>query len=233
MKPIYSAGRKSITGTLVTALFLLGAMAWSQDPAAIAVDISKAQKQNARALTQYSWKNRVEVRKDGKSKSTKLYQMRFDLDGKLQKTQIGGPDAQSSKRKQRGVRGRIKEKKKEKAKDFGEELVKLVTAYTRPSTGKLVDFFEKGSFASGSDNTVKISTGNYIKQGDRATMWVDKADKQMRKLEFTSVLDGKKVSGKVDYRTISGGPTYSARSTVTLPEKNLEVIVENFDYIKQ
>ena len=213
---------------------LVTAVTAQSDPTQMALDIAKAQKQNTKALTRYSWKMRTEIKKDGETKSTRLYQMRFDFDGKLQKTAMGGEG--KAPKKKRGLRGRIQEKKMDEAKDYGEKIVGLIRAYTMPSTGDLVDFFEKATFRSGSGSmagSVRVMASGYLRPGDTATMWVDTGTLRLRKLTFRAPLDGNDTKGTVDYRTLTGGPSYPARTVVEVPEKSLKVIVENFDYLTQ
>jgi hypothetical protein len=52
---------------------------------------AESQKANAQALRQYSWKSRTEIKLKGESKNVTLEQVRYDENGKLQKTPIGAP----------------------------------------------------------------------------------------------------------------------------------------------
>ena len=52
---------------------------------------AQAQKENNAALKQYTWKSRTEIKMKGESKSVTVEQVRYDLDGKQQKTPIGEP----------------------------------------------------------------------------------------------------------------------------------------------
>ncbi len=65
-------------------------------------EFAEAQKQNSGALKQYTWKSRTEIKMKGESKNVKVEQVRYDIDGKRQKTEIGGsPEPQSEKPKAR------------------------------------------------------------------------------------------------------------------------------------
>src|SRR3989304_3373145 len=83
---------------------------------------AQAQRDNAAALRQYTWKTRTEIKMKGESKSVKLEQVRYDLDGKLQKTPIDGPPPAPAAKEEAGGRGgrrggKLKEKVIEKKKD--------------------------------------------------------------------------------------------------------------------
>jgi hypothetical protein len=54
---------------------------------------AESQKANAQALRQYSWKSRTEIKLKGESKNVKAEQVRYDVNGKLQKTPICRPPA--------------------------------------------------------------------------------------------------------------------------------------------
>ena len=62
---------------------------------------AESQKANAQALRQYTWKSRTELKLKGESKSVKLEQVRYDLNGKLQKTPIGAPPRPHRRRSSR------------------------------------------------------------------------------------------------------------------------------------
>jgi hypothetical protein len=55
----------------------------------------EAQRANAAALREYTWKSRTELTLKGETRSVRLEQVRYDLDGRLQKTQIGRTPGQS------------------------------------------------------------------------------------------------------------------------------------------
>ena len=51
---------------------------------------AESQKANAQALRQYRWTSRTELKLKGESKNVKLEQVRYDLNGQIQKTAMGG-----------------------------------------------------------------------------------------------------------------------------------------------
>ncbi len=63
-------------------------------------EFAKAQKDNAAALREYTWKSRTEIKMKGESKSVKLEQVQYDLDGKLEKTPIGAAPEEPPQPKQ-------------------------------------------------------------------------------------------------------------------------------------
>ena len=71
----------------VVLIALGSALVLAQEPPSFAA----SQKANAQALRKYTWKSRTELKLKGESKNVKLEQVRYDMDGKLQKTPLGGP----------------------------------------------------------------------------------------------------------------------------------------------
>ena len=113
----------------------------SSDMQAMAQQFGVSAKQNAAALKMYTWKMRVEVSLKGEAKPAKLFQMRFDADGKLQKTSL--TQAAPPSQPQRGLKGRIVAKKTAEMKDYVEDLAELCKGYLTPSPALLQAFFSR------------------------------------------------------------------------------------------
>ncbi len=224
--------RKLTTLSLLVAAAAASVLAQQPDPAQMAMQYGESSKQNAMALRHYSWKMRVAVTVEGEPKSTQLYQMRFDLDGKLQKTAIGGEEAK--KKKVRGpARKRIAEKKMSKVKEYVGKVSDLVKTYAHPTPGNMLDFFSRATFAPTAAGQVEIKGTDFLQPGDSATFWIDSATGQTRTYAFRTSMAGDPVNGQVDFQTLQDGPSYAARVSISVPDKSLSAVVENFDYIRQ
>ena len=66
----------------------------TQDPQQLKEQFAEAQQQNKEALLAYTWQSRTEIKLKGESKNVKVEQVRYDLDGSLQKTAIAGTGEQ-------------------------------------------------------------------------------------------------------------------------------------------
>ena len=90
---------------MLAGLFVLlagSASAQSQDIKALAQEFGQSAKQNAMALRMYAWQTRVEITLKGEPKPAKLFAMRFDPDGVVQKTALNpAPPEQPT----RGLKG--------------------------------------------------------------------------------------------------------------------------------
>ena len=215
---------------------LNGALVSGQTPPSF----GDSQKANAQALRQYSWKSRTELKLKGESKSVKLEQVRYDVNGKLQKTPLEGPPATAAPAPAgRGGRGggRVKEKVIEnKKEEFGEMmqgLGQLVASYGQMPPEKTQAFAASATKGRGEgemQGTAQIQGRDVLQPGDSMTIWIDPATQMMRRVEIKTVYDKKPATLIADYRAVPNGPTYMAHAVLTYPEKNVELTVDNSGY---
>lgn len=187
--------------------------------------------ENAAQLRQYSFKQRSEVRLNGDVRSVKLDQVRFDLDGKLQRTPLTPVAAETPKA--RGLRGKVAAQKREEMVDYIERLMSLAQRYMAPTPGNLEKLSEKAEFwkgQGGSGNQVRIQAMDFVKGGDSFIWTLDAVAKAPVRMEARTELDGAPVSITADYRNLPGGPNYVARAIIKSERKGLEIKVESFDY---
>jgi hypothetical protein len=52
----------------------------------------------------------------------------------------------------------------------------------------------------------------------------------MRHVEIQTALDKKPVSVIADYASLPQGPTYQSHATLEYPEKELQVLIDNYEY---
>ena len=81
----------------------------------LALDVANAQKANQAAITKYSWHVKADLAMDGVSKANVINEVRFNTEGKLETTVVGG---ESHVEKKRGMRGRQQEKKMDEFADY-------------------------------------------------------------------------------------------------------------------
>ncbi|HJQ69006.1 MAG TPA: hypothetical protein VKA70_08540 [Blastocatellia bacterium] len=192
---------------------------------------AQAQRQNAQALRQYTWKSRTEIQKGGETKNAQVNQMRYGADGAIEKTLVASTPQQ--KLPTRGLRGLIAQKKKEDFLETLDGLTKLARSYGELAPDVMERFMaaavvtpEMGS----EQKLIRISGGGVLQPGDSMTVWVDAVTRRMRKVEVQTALEGKPVRVVSDFQDLPAGPTYMARSAVDYPSKELTLITENFDY---
>ncbi len=214
-------------------------LAQSPDMSALAKKFGESAQANAAALKQYSWKMRVGVTVKGDAKPPKLYEMRFDLDGKVQKTPLtaDAPPSASDSGGQGRRGGRLKEKIKEKKiaemKEWAGDLAELTKQYITPSPEVLQAFFGKATAVQAPGGLVQIYAEGVIAPGDKVVYEIEPQTQALKRYMFHTSLEGDPVDGQVEFARLSDGPNYAARTTVNVPAKQVSAQIENFDYLKQ
>jgi len=191
---------------------------------------AQAQKQNAQALRQYTWKSRSQVRKDGDVKSTKLFLTRYSPDGTQVQVLL---EEDSAKLPKFGLRGMIAKKKKEEAAELIEAVQKLAKSYGELPPAKMQEFMGRAT-ATLETNTpqplLRLEASDVLQPNDSMTVWVDANTRRQRRIEINSSYDAKPVRIVSEFKDLPGGPTYMARSVLDYPREELTLTVENFDH---
>jgi hypothetical protein len=215
------------TGVLVLGLALTAPAAAQMDMATIGEKVSQARQQNAMKTRDYSWTQRTEVKLKGETKSLKTEIVRYTVDGELQKT----PVDETSAKKPRGVRGKVAKKKAGEMKDWMADLGELLKGYSLPTPDSLLDFLNKASVSPDGDGR-KLDASDVVQAGDRMTVWID-ANHKMTKTEVSTQHDGSDVKLETDHATTPDGLDYTARTVILVPDKGVEMMVENFSYQRE
>lgn len=186
----------------------------SVDSTSLAMDVARAQSENAAALSSYSWKQRTQLSHEGRALLVRLELLRVDLDGSLQRTTLS-----------------------EDPNEAGDKAVYLeriqgLRSYGLPTAGMLLDFLQKASIDHDGDPIVAKAT-NVVAPGDEVELRVRAADRQLARVEASGDLDGERFEASIEYRTSKDGLNHPARANVRFPTRSIEIRIENFDYTKQ
>ena len=201
----------------------------------------EAQQANQAALRQYAWQSRTELRVEGEVKQVRLEHVRFDIDGRLQKTVVGGGPiaAEPSRSGPPGPAGALKQrvvaKKKEEFQDLLSELASLAESYAHLPPERMKVFGARAVITPGQGvetGSMRIQGRDVRMPGDQMTVWIDPGGSVMRRVEIAASHDGRPVSIAADYRRLEDGLTYQARSVLRYPARGVEVVVESFDYTR-
>ncbi len=220
------------TALLIVLMLLAALFAAAQDPAQLKEMFAHAQQQNAQALKQYTWKSRNQVNKNGESKSTQVFLMRYDGGGNLQKSQIGGSAPPAMPKGP--ILGRIAEKKKEDFLEMIQALQEQVKAYSHLSPAKMQAFLASATINARLDQgIVQIQSGNILQPGDSMSIWLDAKTRKQRRVEINTFLERSPVKVAIEFSELPGGPTYMARTVVDYPKESLQLVTENFEYERE
>jgi len=80
---------------------------------------------------------------------------------------------------------------------------------------------------------VRIQGRNVLIVGDDVTVSVDSASFMIRRVVIDTMLEGRPVTIRAEYRGLAHGPTYQARAMLEYQDRHIEVVVENFDFVRE
>jgi hypothetical protein len=220
---------------VVLMMILCAAMPGQTDPEA-APAIGQKMRENADALKQYSYKRRTEIRFKDKSRVS-VEEVRY-VDGKIQTTTLETPAPPAAAGGGRGLRGMMArkkiEEKKEEMKEEVDRLKSLLQSYTPHGSDSMRQILEKATISRtgpGQDADITVAATGVVQPSDSFTLVWSAASHRPRKIEIHTELDNKPVQLAVDYSALPNGVFYPARTTISLPAKDLTVTVESFDYM--
>jgi len=180
------------------------------------IDVERRLTENAKALRQYGWTTRVEVRLQGEQQATTVEMFRYDIDGELQNTPLGG-SGQLSPEMQRSV----------------DRLVKLGFSYAQPNPENFQDWFKTAEIWAGTGklaSTLRVEGKNLVRSDDFVE--IRTRNEKAETLKANTKFKDTPVDVLAEFRALpNNGPTYVARLSVFVPTHSAEIVVENFDYI--
>jgi hypothetical protein len=189
---------------------------------------------NQQALRGYTWTETQETIFKGETKSTKQSQCQYGPDGKVQKTSLGG--SQPPPQQQRGLKGRIIEKKKDEMQDYMERVASLIQRYVPPEASQMQESFQEGKAAlqaSGGEIAMLVFH-DFAKPADTVILTFDTAAKKVRGYDVNSYLDAPEdvVTMKVVFESLPDGTNYAAQSVLNAAAKQIQIRTTNFNYQK-
>ncbi|MDE3135147.1 MAG: hypothetical protein KGL59_01105 [Acidobacteriota bacterium] len=218
---------------------LAGSIAQAQNPQLQerVAEIRQASAQNKQLLAQYTWQEQQTISIKGDVKKQAVYQVHLGPDGKPQKTQISPQQQSSNGGRDRGLRGRIQEKKIGDFEQYAKQVAALAQSYAQPEPGRLQQLYQQGNISLGSGGEpglIRMVIHNYVKQGDTVTLVFNRAQKALQSMNVSSYLDNPQdavtISGQ--YARIPGGPNHVDTMTVNGVSKQLTVTMQNSNYQK-
>jgi hypothetical protein len=189
--------------------------------------------QNRQALHQYAWTEKMESIFKGETKSTKVSQCQYGPDGKVQKTEVGSTPPP---KQQRGVKGKVIEKKKDEMKDYMDRVASLIKRYVPPTRSQIQESVQSGKAAiqPGEGGIVTFVFGDYAKPGDNVKLTFDTASKKIQGYDVKTYLDDQSevVTLKVVFQNLPDGTNYVAQTILDATAKQIQIRTTNSDYNK-
>lgn len=189
---------------------------------------------NKQRLMQYQWIETSQITLKGEQKPEKVYQCSYGPGGQVQKIPMG---AQQAPPQQKGIRGRIVEKKTEEMKDYMQQVQSLLSLYVPPNPELMQQAFQKKDVSidkTMGNSGVQLVFRNYAKQGDQMTIGFDPMNKKITTLNVNTYMDNPQdaVTLAVQMATLPDGTSYPAMTTLNATQKQIQVATRNSNYAK-
>ncbi len=201
-------------------------------------EVKEAAAKNKQALAQYTWVEQDTISLKGEQKKQEHFQVRLGPDGKPQKTSLDAPSTSSSEPSGGRLKKHMVEKKKEEYKDYADQIKALIQQYLPPDKEAIQQAQQKGNIMLGAEpgaqGQYRVVISNYVKQGDKMTLVMDAAQKNLVSLSIASYLNDPKDAVTVDaqFSPIPGGPNHVSSQTINGVSKQLTIAVQNGNYQK-
>jgi hypothetical protein len=188
-------------------------------------EVKASMAQSQKSLRQYIWVENTEISLKGEVKSQKQNECRYGPDGKVEKTPTSAPPEQ---KKQRGLRGKTVEKKKEEELgDYIEHAASLVKCYVPPDAARVQAAMGagKGTLQLAAGGKVALIFHEYDRPGDEFSLMFDGPGKRVDGVNVRSYLDGREdaVGLTLSSSNLPDGTTYLSQSLLDAPAKKGQV----------
>ena len=195
----------------------------------VAEKILQNRQSNMQALKAYSWNQRTEVLKDGEVMSTKLELVRYDSNGDEQRSTLTEQKPEQKKR----IAGRVQKKKMGEMQAWGENVKSLLMKYSLPDVASLNNFLGKASInPTDEPGQIMLNSNNVIQPGDRMTMYIYKKDKKVQKTRVFTNHEKDSVYLEIIHGQLPEGINYIKEMKLEISTKEIQLKVENFNYIR-
>jgi hypothetical protein len=238
MKMNHAGALAAISIGIVTSLSVARAAAQApptpdQMVAALKQNLAESQTR----LRQYEWIETTSISLKGEEKSRKQQRVYYGADGKLTKTPLGEPPAESAQGGGGGRRGggRLKEKvvenKKDDMKEYMEKAAALIQQYVPPNPAQVQKAKDAGNMQvrPPADGKVRVEFHDYVQPKDQMAIDVDAKAALLSALSVATYLEKPEDTVTLDVRfaTLADGTSYNAQTTLEAKAKNIRVVVEN------
>src|ERR1700693_661673 len=167
-----SLGNKGVAVIGLLALAALMALALqAQDPdmQQRLAELKQSLAFNKQVLAQYTWMEQQIISVKGEQKKEELYNVQMGPDGKPQKPPVDPNSVSDSDRQMRGLRGRIRERKIDEYKEYGDSIKTLIEQYVPPDKNMLQQSYQQGNVMigpmAGQPDQYRIVGSKHLKQG--------------------------------------------------------------------
>ena len=188
-------------------------------------------------LRAYEWIETTVVAKDGEEKSRNQNSCYYGVDGKIQKVPVAssGSESDSGGRRQRGLRAKIAEEKKEELTEYMKSAVALVHSYVPPDPARIQQCVNAGKLSvdlADPGHRDRLKFRDYLKSGDVFGFDIEVPTNRLLGMQVSSYLDSPEdaVVLNVTMGVLPDGTIYTQKTTLDAQAKEITVTVENTGY---
>jgi len=192
--------------------------------------IIAARQNNAGLMKQYSWNCRTEVSEGGAPKDTRIDAVTWGPDGQPQHTTLsnqGNPPPRGF------FRRRVEDRMQEQGETYLKGLRTFLHQYTLPSAGQIINLISSNPILPGPNGTLQISGASVVVPGDTVSLTVSATTRLTQRMTIMSSYQGDEVTVTVTFKSLANGLNYPAYTQINVPDKNLTLLIQNYDYINQ
>lgn len=202
----------------------------TQATASTAVQISQARQRNAALMRNYSWNERVDLTKNGNSVDLRIDTCTYLPDGQLQRTVMNDQHAPLP-----GgfFRKKAAESKMKDLEGYLKGLRSLLDQYTLPTAGAILNFLTTAQTTGpGPEGYLTTAGTNVVQPGDSLTIWTVAATNQTSRVSVNTTYQGSAVQLTATFKTLPSGLNYVNYATIDIPAKQMQLLVQNFDFVQ-
>jgi hypothetical protein len=221
-------------------VFVAAVTLWSQDQAGAVkralheriAQLKQSIAANQAKLGTYQWVETTEVSLKGEIKKREQKQCRYGPDGQVQRTPLG--EAGGGNKPQRGLKGKIVEKKVDELKDYMERVGSLMKRYVPPDPEKMQVCFQAGKAGLNrlGGGMASLIFQDYAKPGDKVALAFDTAAKKLQSYSVNTYLDSPQdaVTLAADFSGLPDGTNHIAHTRLNATGKQIVVNTTNSNY---
>lgn len=132
------------------------------------------------------------------------------------------------------LRRAVAENRRQQTEQYISDLRGLVDQYTLPSAGAVINFISQAKIQGGQapdgSPIMQMTGSNVVNPGDTFYLAVNPTTFQTRRVQVNTSYQGEAVTITATFATLPSGLTYPQYVDVEVPNKQLSLLVQNYDY---
>ena len=193
--------------------------------------IIAARQANAALMQQYSWNCRTQLSENGAIKDTRIDSVTWGPNGQPQHTTLsdqGNPPPQGF-----FFRRRIEEAERQQMETYLTSLRTFLHQYTLPSAGQIINLISTSPILPVPGGMLQVSGSSVVVPGDTVSATFSATTRLTQRMTMMTFFQGDEVTVTVTFKSLANGLNYAAYTQVNVPNKNLTLLIQNYDFINQ